>query len=251
MGHKKDKTEYEIIDVPTTLSVQTPVENGHSEEDFVSAGIVTFKKTIRGFNPKEVNEYIEVLSANLSGAQQVFEAQSAELKSSLALISRERDNLKVELASMAGKAEAYEQKNAECEENVRELAAVKVDNAQLQERVNSLFSKLELCKNLAAENRDLRNKAAEIDMERKHMEEQKALLTAEIAELRDENTKQAYEFAEQKKDIETQFLNENLRRAELMQLHTYHVGKTDELINEITKQFKLAKKSLEEMETKQ
>ncbi len=250
MEHKNN-TEYEILDVPAVEPATAAAEDGHGDKDFSPAGIVTFKKVLRGFDPKQVNEYIEVLSANLAGAQRVFDEQSDELKSSLTLISRERENLKAELATMAGKAEAYEQKNAECEESIRDLAAVKAENVQLQERVNTLFSKLELCKNLAAENRELRNNAAEIEIERKQMEEQKALLAAEIAELREENTKQAYEFAEQKKDIETQFLNENLRRAELMQLHTYHVGKTDELINEIAKQFKMAKKSLEEMETKQ
>ncbi len=251
MEHKNDNTEYEIIDVPAVEPATDAAKNGHGDEGFSPAGIATFKKVFRGFDPKAVNEYIEVLSANLAGAQRVFDVQSDELKSSLTLISRERDNLKAELTEMAGKAAAYEQKHAECEESIRELTAVKAENAQLQERVNALFSKLELCKNLAAENREHRNKAAEIEIERKHMEQQKALLAAEIAELREENTKQAYEFAEQKKEIETQFLNENLRRAELMQLHTYHVAKTDELINEMAKQFKLAKKSLDEMETKQ
>lgn len=249
MGRIEDETGYEIIDVPVVETVTA--ENERRDEDFTSARIATFKKTMWGFNPKEVNEYIEVLTANLAGAQQVFQAQSDELKSNLALISRERDNLKIELDKMAGKAETYEQKSTECEQSLQELATVKTDNVRLQEQVNALFSKLELCKNLAAENRECRNKAAEIEIERKHIEEQKALLTAEIAEMREENTRQAYDFAEQKKDIEAQFLNENLRRAELMQLHTYHINKTDELMNEFVKQFKLAKKSLEETQTKQ
>lgn len=249
MGHKKDETEYEIIDVPVAEPVS--VENERREAESSSAGVTIFKKTMWGFNPKEVNEYIEVLNANLANAKQVFEAQSEELKSSLALVSRERDNLTVDFADVAGKAQAYEKKYAECEQTIQELATVKTDNVRLQEQVNALFSKLELCKNLAAENRECRNKAAEIEIERKQIEEQKVLLTAEIAELREENTRQAYAFAEQKKDIEAQFLNENLRRAELMQQHTYHVGKTDELINEMAKQFKMAKKSLEEMESKQ
>lgn len=249
MGHKKDEIEYEIIDIPAVDPV--PLENERRELEYSSAGVTIFKKTMWGFNPKEVNEYIEVLTANLANAQQVFDAQSDELKSSLALVSRERDNLKAELAVVAGKAEAYEQKYAECEQTIQELATVKTDNTRLQEQVNALYSKLELCKDLAAENRECRNKAAEIEIERRHMEEQKALLTAEIAELREENTRQAYDFAEQKKDIETQFLNENLRRAELMQLHTYHINKSDELMNEFVKQFKLAKKSLEETQAKQ
>lgn len=246
MEHENKDTEYEILDVPAVEPVRT--ENENRNEKFSPTGIASFKKIFRGFDPTEVNEYIEVLSANLTGAQRVFDEQSEELKSSLALISRERDNLKTDLAEMAGKAAAYEQKHAECEESIRELTAVKAENVQLQERVNALFSKLELCKDLATENREHRNKAAEIEIERKHMEEQKTLLAREIADLREENTKQAYEFAQQKKDIEAQFLNENLRRAELMQTHTYHIHKSDELINELVKQFKMGLQSLEGIE---
>jgi cell division septum initiation protein DivIVA len=254
MAHKKDKTEFEIIDVPQEASKagteNMKIKEG-AEQELEAANTVTFKRVMRGFNPSEVNEYIEVLTANLANAQLVFDAQSAELKSNIAFASRERDKLKEELAATQDKMEAYEQKCAECEEIKEELDDLREKNANLREQVNSLFSKLELCKNLAAENREIKNKAAEIDIERKHMAEQKALLAAEIAELREINTQQAYNFAEQKKDIETQYLNDSLRRAELMQVHTYHIRKSSELLDEVNKQFKLAKKSLEEMETKQ
>lgn len=132
MEHKNDNTEYEIIDVPAVEPATDAAKNGHGDEGFSPAGIATFKKVFRGFDPKAVNEYIEVLSANLAGAQRVFDVQSDELKSSLTLISRERDNLKAELTEMAGKAAAYEQKHAECEESIRELTAVKSENVQLQ-----------------------------------------------------------------------------------------------------------------------
>ena len=70
MGHKKDETEYEIIDVPVAEPVS--VENERREAESSSARVTIFKKTMWGFNPKEVNEYIEVLNANLANAKQVF-----------------------------------------------------------------------------------------------------------------------------------------------------------------------------------
>ena len=141
---------------------------------------------------------------------------------------------------MLEKLKACEKRVAEYEAAINERDAMKAQNAQLQEQVRSLFSKLELCKNLVTENRMFKSKIAEIDIERKYMDEQKAMLNAEIAKLRETNTNQAYDFAEQKKDMEAQFLNNNLRLAELLQVHTYHIEKSDELLNEAIKQFILA-----------
>jgi chromosome segregation ATPase len=214
-------------------------------EDAAEPNMITFKKVMGGYKPSEVNEYIEALNANLESAQQVFDAQSAELKSNLAFVSRERDKFKEEHAAMLEKLKKCERKVSEYETAINEREALKTQNAQLQEQVRSLFSKLELCKNLVTENRTFKSKIAEIDIERKYMDEQKALLNAEIAKLREANTSQAYDFAEQKKDMEAQFLNNNLRLAELLQVHTYHIEKTDELLNEAIKQFSQAKKSLD------
>lgn len=257
MGRKKDKTEYEIMDVQNGVPAESrEAEKGKTAKQgaeiaFDDAGVVTFKKALNGYKPAEVDEYIALLNANLANARQVFDTQLDEMKSNLAFVTRERDKMKEDFDAMAKKAEEFDAKCEELERTVQETNEIKAKNTQLQEQVNNLYAKLELCKNLAAENRECRNKAAEIDMKRKHMEEEKTKLDEEIARLREENTRQAYIFAEQKKEIEAQFMNENLRRAELMQLHTYHIRKSDELMDEVVKQFKLAKKSLEEIEEKQ
>jgi len=256
MGRKKDKTEYEIMDVQNGVPAESrEAEKGKTAKQgaeiaFDDAGVVTFKKALNGYKPAEVDEYIALLNANLANARQVFDTQLDEMKSNLAFVTRERDKMKEDFDAMAEKAEEFDAKCEELERTVQEINEIKAKNTQLQEQVNNLYAKLELCKNLAAENRECRNKAAEIDIQRKHMEEERTKLDEEIARLREENTRQNYLFAEQKKDIETQFLSDNLRRAELMQLHTYHIRKSDELMDEFVKQFKLAKKSLDEMEGK-
>jgi len=240
---RKKTDEQEVV----TDDAQAGQEIQQEKKTEVTAEVsmITFKKVMGGYKPSEVNEYIESLNANLESAQQVFDAQSVELKSNLAFVSRERDKFKEEHAVMLEKLKACEKRVAEYEAAINERDAMKAQNAQLQEQVRSLFSKLELCKNLVTENRMFKSKIAEIDIERKYMDEQKAMLNAEIAKLRETNTNQAYDFAEQKKDMEAQFLNNNLRLAELLQVHTYHIEKSDELLNEAIKQFILAKKSLD------
>ena len=104
---------------------------------------------------------------------------------------------------------------------------------------------------MIVENRVLKEKMAEIEVFKKRALEEKELMTEEIEKLRKENTDQAYDFAEQKKDLETQYLNANLKRAEYLQVHSYHISKTDELLEEIVKQFKLALKSFEGLENTQ
>lgn len=352
MNRKNDNTGHETPEKPTKLELVVPEDLRIDEESTFEIGEMPFKKMLWGLNPKEVNDYIEALNANLTSAQRVFDEQSEELKSNLTFIMRERDNLKAELAivmdkagahkqmnveyeqksadyeqglqeletiktelaAMTDKAEEYEQKNAEYERNKRELEttkyelAVMTDKAEAYEQMNAEYEKnieelgtikselivmtdkakeyeqqiteyeqrlqeLEKIKSelvamadrakeyerqnavheesireLSAENREHRKKIARIETERNRLEEQSALLVAEIAGLREENIKQAYDFAQQKKDIETQFINEKLQRAELMQLYTYHVRKSDDLINELVKQFNMAVKALEDIE---
>lgn len=232
---------------PAKKSVEKQPEQPSKDDDEDSASLVTFKRVVRGFHPGQVNEYIELINTNLSNAQRVFDEQSRELKNQSAFIARENEKLREQQAAMIEKVEAYEKKCEECKAAIEERNALAAEKAQLQEQVRSLFTKLEACKNLAEDNRRLKAQAAQIEVERKHMQQQKATMSEEIAALRTQNADQAHNFAEQKKDIEQQFTNELLRRAELLQVHTYHMDKSEELLSEVIKQFSQAKKSLDDI----
>lgn len=215
-----------------------------STENFFSSSLFGYKKS-------EVDEYIALLNANLSGAQCVFDEQCEDYKKNVTFLNREKQTLEERIAQLEDQASSALKQVQECEKLVAEASELKEENKKLQDQVNSMYSKLERCKEVLAENRVLKEKMAEIEVFKKRALEEKELMTEEIEKLRKENTDQAYDFAEQKKDLETQYLNANLKRAEYLQVHSYHIGKTDELLDEIVKQFKLALKSFEGIENTQ
>ncbi len=211
----------------------------------------SFSSSLFGYKKSQVDEYIALINANLSGAQSVFDEQSEEFKQNVTFLNREKQTLEERIAQLEDQASSALKQVQECEELVSEAYVLKDENNKLQDQVNSLFSKLERCKEVVAENRVLKEKMAEVELFKKRAIEEKELMTAEIEKLRKENTAQAYDFAEQKKELEAQYLNANLKRAEYLQVHSYHIGKTDELLDEIVKQFKLALKSFEGLESTQ
>ncbi len=54
---------------------------------------VTFKKVMRGYDPAEVQAYIEEMNRTMQDATKNYENRMAEMKSALALANRERDTI--------------------------------------------------------------------------------------------------------------------------------------------------------------
>ncbi len=202
---KKDKTQSgDILD-----QAEAPVINeDEKDEESGDSGFVTFKKVMRGYNPAEVHEYIEILNANLAGAQQVLDRQSAELKDRIAFVTRERDQLKAEKDEMIEKAASYDKKCSELKSALEELDSLKDQNAQLLEKAG--FADPQFAENIAGENRQLKSKLeaaiAELSAAQKKksdledalsgLKTDETKLTNELAKLRDENKRMEGEAAE-------------------------------------------------------
>lgn len=56
---------------------------------------INFKKVMRGFDPDEVSAYISEMSRTMQDSSKIYEIRMAEMKQELALVSRERDNLRI------------------------------------------------------------------------------------------------------------------------------------------------------------
>lgn len=209
--------------------------------------IVTFKKVMRGFDPKEVYDYIEVVNANLAKAQQVFDEKFQEFKSSYALLARERDNLREEQAVVNEQIAACKSRIESDRERLEQFEEIAAQNEQLREQVSTLFAKLESCKNLVTENQQMKSRLNELELEKKFFEQQKAKYDTEITELREINQKQAYEFAQQKKEIELQYSTERAETLEVLQQHSYHVLRAEEYLKEFLNQFSKARDSLNDI----
>lgn len=57
---------------------------------------IDFKKVMRGYDPDEVIAYISELSRTMQDASKLYEMRMAEMKQELALVNRERDNLRAQ-----------------------------------------------------------------------------------------------------------------------------------------------------------
>ncbi len=185
---KKDKTQ---VETGGEAADAAELKQKELDDKISKADIVSFKKVVRGYNPDEVDEYIDLLNANLAGAQQVFEARSAEMKDSITFVSRERDQLKADKAEMAEKAAAYDQKCAELKAASEELETVKDRNAQLAEKVGIADPKF--AEDLIEENKQLKAKIEAVNSELAAAEKKKNDLTDETAGLTEANTKLANE----------------------------------------------------------
>ena len=62
-------------------------------EQTEAAPAVTFKKVMRGYDPAEVQAYIEEMNRTMQDATKNYEMRMAEMKSALALANRERDTI--------------------------------------------------------------------------------------------------------------------------------------------------------------
>ena len=184
----KDQTRQE----PVNESVENQVIS-RVEEKINESSTTSFKKVMRGYNPVEVDEHIEMLHANLAGAQQVLDQQSAELKDSLAFVTRERDQLKAEKNDLAQKAAAFDEKAAELRVAQEELNNLKTRNDRLVENEGVADSKH--TEALTQENNQLKNKVESYKAQLSSAEKQKNELAEQNTQLNTANTKLSSEFA--------------------------------------------------------
>jgi len=212
-----------------------------------TAAGMTFKKSMRGYSTAEVDEYIESLHASLANAQRVIDEKSEEFKSSYALVSRERDNLARELSQCKEEMAACETQLAQARERIESTAELERQNEKMTEQLRSMYTKLEVCKTLITDNQQMKSRVSELetaaDMERQHALKNEE----EIAELRELNKRQAYEFSEREKQLEAGYTQEKLRVAQLLKMHKYHIERSGEALTEFSTQFLDAKRCLDEM----
>lgn len=105
-------------------------ENEDKTVQTENAATVTFKKVMRGYDPAEVQAYIEEMNRTMQDASKNYEKRMAEMKSALALANRERDTI----MARYGKEPAKSSKKAEQPQpDESQLVDVKFDESLLDE----------------------------------------------------------------------------------------------------------------------
>ncbi len=212
-----------------------------------SAQLVEFKKSMFGLNPAEVYEYIDIINSNLISAQQVFDKKFEEYKNNAQLLTVERDSLKEKNQVLIEKVAKYESELKQLREASSRAQELYDENEKYKSIISEFQSKLDACRELINENRALKNQLADLKTMYEGYAEQERKYEAELSELREINKKQVYTFAQQKNEIETKFSTERLRLLKLLQVHTYHVRQSENLLKELQKQFEQSLDSLKEL----
>ena len=75
------------------MAITMKNDNENKKELTETASTVTFKTVRRGYDPAEVQAYIEEMSRTMQDASKNYENRMAEMKAALALANRERDTL--------------------------------------------------------------------------------------------------------------------------------------------------------------
>lgn len=212
-----------------------------------SSDLVEFKKAMFGLNPSEVYEYIDIINSNLISAQQVFDKKFDEYRNNLQLITVERDSLKEENQALTERATKNESELKELREASSHAEQLYEENEKYKTIISEFQLKLESCKELINENRVIKAQLADLKTLQEGYSEQESKYESELAELREINKKQVYTFAQQKNEIETKFSTERLRLLKLLQVHTYHIRQSENLLKELQKQFEQSLDSLKEL----
>lgn len=75
---------------------------------------LVFKRVMRGFDPKEVMDYIDEMNRTMQDASKKYEMRMAEMKQSLTLANRERDTLRARCAELErSKADEVQREDSE------------------------------------------------------------------------------------------------------------------------------------------
>ncbi|HZJ77280.1 MAG TPA: hypothetical protein VFD52_00565 [Clostridia bacterium] len=209
--------------------------------------MIEFKTALFGLRPSDVYEYIDILTGNLSNAQQVFDKKGEEHKNNMALLTVERDSLKEKYNTLTQSVKENEEELNRLRDLSSKTEQIQKENEQYKSMISEFQSKIESCKELIEEKRELQSQLAELNSLRDGVAQREEQYVAEISELREINKKQVYTFAQQKNELETKFSNERLRLLKLLQVHTYHVKQSESLLKELKNQFEQSLESLKDI----
>ncbi len=244
-----------------------PDESGFTAVPLFQAQSEGVPTAIVSESPAIDNEAVERLEAEI--AQYV--AKVDELQAQLASLEGENETLKIELeqakltvAELQAEKSALEQlKEEEKEEDIEEEeeAAVNFDSeqinqaqatiAELNEKLADLQAQLDAktveCEKAIQDYESFKRDAGDGAIMADTYIKQAEKLTAELAELRTINQKQAYEYAEKLSAIETETSADRAKVSQQMKMHTYHLRQIDTLISQLSEQFELAREAVEEI----
>ncbi|MGN1420151.1 MAG: hypothetical protein ACI4XC_01395 [Eubacterium sp.] len=201
---------------------------GNETQDF------GFDRVLRGYDVKQVNEYINnLLSAN-KNAGEIFDERFNEIKNENAMLSCELSQAKGELDKIN---ELYEKCRKQRDEYKSQLdgpvvtQAEAVQISELQEKINSLLSKNRL---LSEENRKLEDKNRD--------------LQRDVAHLTKKADKNRFEIKSLKEELEAGMSSDAAKKySAVAQIYESAIDKAEDLIYRLQTELSLAHSKAEDV----
>ncbi len=220
----------EKISTLTASNQKLITELAQLRQEHVEAGTVISRLNDQLSDFDEVkgrcDDYYERIRAMTAEA----EKKDAKINSLLA-VQREYNDFKEDFAELEEAKLSVDKKNAGLTEELEKRAEL------LQKASNT--------------NEQLRHDISEFEIRQSVLRQQLKKADAEVAEVREQKKKQAYDYASKTSDMETDFTQSKLAMQKQMQVHLYHIKQIDLLLDELKTEFKDAKLALASYEESQ
>lgn len=192
-----------------------------------------FDKVLRGYDTKQVDEFIENLLASNRGASEIFDRRYSDLKNQNSMLDYELRQTKSELSDMTKLFE-----NCRAERDALKQAGVsptvQVDSAELEEykaKYESLVSKYRL-----------------LSDENKKLEDTNRDLQRDVAHLTKKVDKNRTEIKNLKEELESGMSDDSEKKySEIAQIYQSAVDKAEDLIYRLQTELSLAHSKAEDI----
>lgn len=197
---------------------------GHSQD---------FDKVLRGYDTKQVDDYIANLLATNKNASEMFDQRYEELRNRNEMLEFELNKAKSDLAEITKLFEACRAQRDELKQAQQNPIAV-VDSVELEEYKQKCTSLLNKNKLLAEENKKLEDKNRD--------------LQRDVAHLTKKVDKNRMEIKALKEDAEAGLTNESDKKyAEIAQIYQSAVDRAEDLIYRLQTELSLAHSKAEDV----
>lgn len=192
-----------------------------------------FDKVLRGYDTKQVDDFIENLLASNRGASEIFDRRYSDLKNQNSMLDYELRQTKSELADMT---KLFENCRAERDElkHAGISPTVQIDNTELEEykaKYESLVSKYRL-----------------LSDENKKLEDTNRDLQRDVAHLTKKVDKNRTEIRNLKEELESGMADDREKKySEIAQIYQSAVDKAEDLIYRLQTELSLAHSKAEDI----
>lgn len=195
--------------------------------------LTIFKKTVLGFDPAQVWEYIAEQEENLKRASQIFEEKLSEMKNTVALTIREKEayvqsaeETKQHLENYVIKCNEYQKKLSYNQEISQIAESLKKENQALKEELQSNSDRIAHVDSMHNEIMDLRAKCD-------FYEEEQRLLIQRMEVLKQQHQEMTDEFLEENRSLQQQMSQRKTLVCQGVKQHKYNLKKVMGLVADL------------------